>query len=246
VQGSEGGPKHNQIEQIMSVPDDESARTFGHFWSMSPDDDISFEDFMTLGHMAVLARPRTPQRRRLIGVRRDSMERHKLPEVLRKDRVAIRITAEGHVLAMFDARFEAADVMTTRWLEIWGDRRGRFVSCDSPGQILGDTYVIQDLSSVPRVWWPISPHRAVCLVNDRHSERALFRRQLGRRKEVNTAMVRLGSASSSRHTSSWLHCQLARHCPSGRRRICGASLGSRRGGRCRVRMGECHAALPDN
>lgn len=247
VQGPEGGPKHSQVERMMAVLDDELAQMLALYRKLSPGDDFSFEDFMTLGHMVVLARNRTPQRRRLMGVRSDFMQRHQLPDRLRIDPVAIKVTAEGHVLAMFEAMFDAADIMTTRWLEIWDDPRGRFVTSDSPVQTARDTYVCKGLDNAPRVWWPISPTRAICLVNDPESDaKAVFKRAgTATVSEVNTAMVRGRErfiiATEEQLTALPVGKPLRKR-PQAHMRC--EPWGPPEG-KCRVGMRECYAALPD-
>jgi hypothetical protein len=58
---------HNQAEKMMSVLDDELVRVVRILLALQPGDDLSFEDFMSFGHMITLQRTRTPQTRRLMS-----------------------------------------------------------------------------------------------------------------------------------------------------------------------------------
>jgi hypothetical protein len=245
VQGPEG-EHHQQVERIMAVLDDELAGTLALFRRLTSGDDLTFEQFMILGHMIVLSRNRTPQRRRLMGANADFIERHQLPEELRKDPVAIKVTAEAHLDAMFGGMFEAADVMTTRWLEVWDDPRGRFVTCDSPVQTPRGSHVVPDLLSSPRVWWPISPHRALCLVNDSNDEaKVSFKKATaGIVKEVNTAMIRRRESVIIATEDQLSSLPVGKPLPK-RTQVYIRCEPWKKPGQCRVEMRECYAAESD-
>lgn len=71
--------------------------------------------------------------------------------------------------------WNAADVLTTRQIEVWQDSQGRFMTCDAPVLVPFKRSVAPDLLAAPYVIWPISPHRVVALGNEQRGEKAVMR-----------------------------------------------------------------------
>ncbi len=71
--------------------------------------------------------------------------------------------------------WDAADVLTTRQIEVWHDLRGRFLTCDAPVLVPFEHNVAPSLLDAPYVVWPVSPNRAVALGDDLLGEKAVIR-----------------------------------------------------------------------
>ncbi|MDI5971533.1 DUF4238 domain-containing protein [Streptomyces sp. SL13] len=152
-----GTEAHNQAEAMLAVIDDETARLLRTLYPWSPGDDFNFDDFMSLAVVLALQRNRTPQIRRYLAAI-DTWQRERAAQTIRP------LTAEGHVTALFESAFRAADEHSTRQLEIWDDPRHRFITSDQPVQLSDDAG--QDYASLAtssHLWWPISPGRLVVL-----------------------------------------------------------------------------------
>ncbi len=76
--------------------------------------------------------------------------------------------------------WEAADVLTTRQIEVWHDSQGRFMTCDAPVLVPFRGNVRPSLKAAPCIVWPVSPHRAVALGNDLLGEKAVIREATGK------------------------------------------------------------------
>ena len=145
--------------------------------------------------------------------------------------------------AVFNSMWKGADNLTTRTLELWDDSGARLVTCDAPVQVPHDRYPRGDLVSCRRIWWPISPTRAVCLTNDPSPDKFTIKQAATAKvNEINGAMVRgrerfLIATDSQlslvpvgkrlpKRTQMWLRCE-------------------QQGERCRAENRECYAARPD-
>jgi len=84
-----------------------------------------------------------------------------------------------HTELLFKAMWEAADVLTTRQIEIWHDPQGRFLTCDAPVLVPFRHNVRPSLISSPYIVWPVSPYRVVALANDLSGRKALLRKATG-------------------------------------------------------------------
>jgi Protein of unknown function (DUF4238) len=163
---------HNQAEKMMSVLDDELVRVVRILLALRPGDDLSFEDFMSFGHMITLQRTRTPQTRRLMSAWGDWIAQQTWRPGTRPFTATSPVL---HLSSLFDAMWEGADNMTTRTLELWDDPKGRFITCDAPVQVPHlTTGTRQDLMAAQRIWWPISPTRAVCSSHRTTEEKVTF------------------------------------------------------------------------
>lgn len=80
-----------------------------------------------------------------------------------------------HTELLFKNMWNAADVLTTRQIEVWHDPRGRFMTCDAPVFAPFEHNVAPSLLDAPYVVWPISPYRAVALGEDLLGEKAVNR-----------------------------------------------------------------------
>ncbi|MFF3597948.1 DUF4238 domain-containing protein [Kitasatospora indigofera] len=164
-----GEEAHNQAEAMLAVIDDEAARLLRLLRSCSPGDDLDFDDFMSLAVVIAFQRNRTPQTRRHL----DAMD------AWQRDRAAQTIpplTATGHVTALFDTAFKAADENSTRQLELWDDPSERFITSDQPVQLsayAGRAFGLSYTDS--QLWWPISPRRLVVLNNDLQGVKVVHR-----------------------------------------------------------------------
>ena len=85
-----------------------------------------------------------------------------------------------HTELIFTNMWAAADVLTTRQIEVWHDDQGRFSTCDAPVLVPFDKSARHDLHSAPYVVWPVSPHRVVALSNDLIGEKAVIREATGK------------------------------------------------------------------
>jgi hypothetical protein len=157
--------------------------------------------------------------------------------------VTTGVAVEDHMDAVFNSMWKGADNLTTRTLELWDDPKARLVTCDAPVQVPHDRYPRGDLISGSRIWWSISPTRAVCLTNDPSPEKFVIKKAgAAEVAAINAAMVRgrerfliatdaqlpllpLGKRLSKR-TQMWVRCQ-----PQGER--------------CRAENSECYATQPD-
>jgi hypothetical protein len=176
VVGSDGEP-HNRVELMFGAVDQELRRVQDLLLGLRKDGDIGFEDFMAAGVSAALQRMRTMQQRRLLqqydlwvgdqgadgfSSRRDDEDPLRLANI--------------HTQNTFQAMWSAADLMTTRQLEIWDDPKGRFLTSDAPVQIPFVRSVRPGVNIARVIWWPISPNRAVAWSNNLVGEKVVFRK----------------------------------------------------------------------
>lgn len=70
-----------------------------------------------------------------------------------------------HIQLLFTSMWHAADVMTTRSIEVWDDPEGRFWTCDMPVLVPFLNTKRPALMAAPYILWPVSPHRVVALMN---------------------------------------------------------------------------------
>ncbi|MEV7962383.1 DUF4238 domain-containing protein [Oerskovia paurometabola] len=189
VVGVDGKP-HNRVELMYSVLDRELARIQRLLVGLSDPETLTFDDFMSIGLLVSVQRGRTPQMRRWLAAQ---AEWHRSQGFGGSDDPALsQIELAGsHTESAFNTIYTAADVMTSRQLEIWTDSKGRFITSDAPVQASQLAERRPNLLEAHRIWWPISPTRAVCLVNEITGNKAEMRTANTRQvEEVRTAMVR--------------------------------------------------------
>lgn len=149
---------HNQVEAMLGVIDEEAARLHRMLLTWEPGKVISFDDFMSLAIVLTFQRNRTPQVRRHIDTRNDWL-------TIRAAQPAVHDLAnDAYVDLLFSSRYEGADQLSVRQLEVWDDPQGRIITCDNP-VLLSD----EDPVSPPTtdgcdyIWWPVSPNRCIAL-----------------------------------------------------------------------------------
>jgi hypothetical protein len=189
VIGSDGVP-HNRVELLFGVVDSELRRIQVLFASLEEPENLEFDDLVGLGVAMAVQRMRTLQQRRLLlqynkwivaqnpaqnrSIDDDSDNPHRL--------------AGFHTETLFTSMWEAADILTTRQIEVWHDPQGRFMTCDAPVLVPFRHGVRSSLLSAPYIVWPVSPYRTVALSNDPKGEKAVIREATGKL----TGMVRQG------------------------------------------------------
>lgn len=144
---------HNQVEAMLAVIDDDTALLLARLRSWKPGDDVSLDDFMALAVAAAMQKIRTPQQRR----HSEAMEEWK---ARRLNQPHYNFITDTHVDLLFRSRYDAADELTVRQLEIWDDLEGRFITGDQPVLHSEEAPGIPGSTlTADYVWWPISPTR---------------------------------------------------------------------------------------
>ena len=173
VVGPDGEP-HNRVELIFGVVDKELARVQSLLIGLEDPNALEFDDLIGLGVTVSVQRNRTLQQRRL-----RLQHNHWLHVQNPDDFVSIENTEDEpfrlagiHTELLFKSIWNAADVMTTRHIEIWDDPQGRFMTSDAPVIVPFKRNQRTDLISTPYVIWPISPFRTVALTNEPTGEKA--------------------------------------------------------------------------
>jgi hypothetical protein len=181
VNGRDGTP-HNRIELMFGVVDAELRRVQQLFANLEDPDLLEFDDLIGLGVSMAVQRMRTLQERRL-QLQYNEWLMAQDPETFK----SIDDDAENpHRLAgvltelLFRGMWEAADVLTTRQIEIWHDPNGRFMTCDAPVMVPFIRNKRQGLMSAPYIIWPISPRRVIALSHEFTGEKAVVRRATGK------------------------------------------------------------------
>lgn len=181
VVGADGLP-HNRVELLFGVVDRELRRVQALFKELDDPESLRFDDLIGLAVTVAVQRMRTLQQRRL-------RQQHHAWLVAQNPRDFTPITddhrnphrAAGiHTRLLFDVMWEAADVMSTRQIEVWHDPAGRFLTCDAPVLVPFIRNVRPSLLAAPYVIWPVSPYRVVALGNDLVGEKAVIRTASGK------------------------------------------------------------------
>lgn len=171
------GEAHNRVELMFGAVDEEVRRVQDILLALDAASDISFEDFMAAGVTAAIQRMRTSQSRRLMQQQDlwwGEQGFHGFSSPL-TDEDPLRLN-NIHTENTFKAMWSAADVMTTRQLEIWDDPKGRFLTSDAPVQTQFVGNVRPGLDQAKALWWPISPRRAVAWSDELVGEKIVFKR----------------------------------------------------------------------
>ncbi|SFH83887.1 Protein of unknown function [Cryobacterium levicorallinum] len=233
VVGSDGTP-HNRVELMFGVVDSELRRVQVLLANLEDPDQLEFDDLLGLGVSMAVQRMRTLQQRRVqlqynkwLVAQNPSQHQSIDDDIDNPHRLA-----GVHTEMLFKGMWQAADVLTTRQIEVWHDPQGRFVTCDAPVLIPFKNNVRKGLMSAPYILWPVSPYRAVALSNELVGEKALIRTATGKLVGVATHGVEQGrermifASDEQRHrllegktfrrrTQSRLRC--ANHTPQGER-----------------------------
>jgi hypothetical protein len=168
------------VELLFGVVDAELRRVQTLFNQLEDPDELEFDDLIALGGTVAVQRMRTRQERRL-------QQQHHAWLVAQNPRDFKSMNdpenpyraAAIHTKSLFSAMWKAADVLTTRQIEVWHDPHGRFMTSDAPVIVPFEHNVGPSLLDAPYIIWPISPHRVVALGNDLLGEKAIIREASG-------------------------------------------------------------------
>jgi len=219
-----GGEPHNRVELMFGVVDSELRRVQSLFNRLKDPDELEFDDLIALGVSVAMQRMRTLQQRRIRNQHNAWLVAQNSGDFRSfDDPDDPYLAASIHTELLFRSMWEAADVMTTRHIEVWDDPSGRFWTCDAPVLVPFRRNVRPSLMAAAFVVWPISPHRAVALSNNPQGEKATFHRSTGKmvglvRDGVEQGRERMIFASEEqrdrlpqskkfrRRTQVWLRC----------------------------------------
>lgn len=175
------GAAHNRVELLFGVVDNELRRVQKLFNELENPNELEFDDLIALGVTIAVQRMRTKQQRRI-------QQQHSIWLNAQNPREFALFTdpnnphraASIHTEMLFSSMWNAADVLTTRQIEIWHDPQGRFTTCDAPVLVPFRKCLGQNLLEAPYIIWPISPHRAIVLSDDHVGVKAVLREADGR------------------------------------------------------------------
>jgi hypothetical protein len=161
---------------MFGIVDTELRRIQALFDRLDDPEELEFDDLVGLGVTVAVQRMRTAQQRRL-RLQHDAWLVAQDPERFKSisDPLNRLRVASIHTELLFTSMWEAADVMTTRSIEVWDDPCGRFWTCDAPVLVPFHKNKSPNLVSAPHILWPISPHRVVALTNTPSGEKAVVR-----------------------------------------------------------------------
>jgi len=181
VAGKDSVP-HNRVELLFGVVDAELNRVQTLFSQLTDPNTLEFDDLLGLGISMAVQRMRTAQQRRLQQQHNRWLvaQDPKGFQSIEDDQQNPHRLAGFHTSSLFETMWEAADVLTTRQIEIWEDTEGRFTTCDAPVMVPFVRNVRPSLFSSQYVIWPVSPFRAIALSNDLVGEKALIRKASGK------------------------------------------------------------------
>lgn len=170
------GEAHNRVEAMFGVVDAELGRVQSLFERLEDPEELEFDDLIGLGVTIAVQRMRTAQQRRL-RLQHDAWLVAQNPEEFKsiKDPLNPFRVAGIHTELLFKSMWEAADVMTTRSIEVWDDPEGRFWTCDAPVLVPFRNNKGPSLMAAPHILWPVTPHRVVALTNEPSGEKAVIR-----------------------------------------------------------------------
>jgi predicted RNA-binding protein YlxR (DUF448 family) len=179
------GEAHNRVEGMFGVADTELRRIQVLFDSLTEPGDLEFDDLIGLGVTVAIQRMRTAQQRRLM-LQHDAWLVAQNPDQFTSitDPDRPYRTAGIHTEILFESMWRAADLLTTRSIEVWHDPEGRFWTSDVPVLTPFRRNVRPDNVSAPVILWPISPRRVIALTNEPHEEKALIRDATGKERGI--------------------------------------------------------------
>ena len=176
------GLAHNRVELLFRVADEELRRVQLLFDGLKDPEILKFDDLIGLGVSVAIQRMRTAQQRRLRlqhSAWLAAQNPRQFPKLDGGPDNPYRL-AGIHTQLLFSAMWQAADVLTTRQIEVWHDEQGRFMTCDVPVLVPFRRNARPSLIAAPQVLWPISRYRVVVLSNDLHGEKAVIREADGK------------------------------------------------------------------
>lgn len=167
VVGGDGEP-HNRVESLFTIVENELVRVQRLLNALDDPADLEFDDLMGLGLSMAVQRMRTLQERRLMSQHSAWLAAQNANDfTYLHDGAADPYRLAGmHTEAVFAGMWDAADLLTTRYIEIWHDEQGRFTTCDAPVLVPMRGNKSPGLNNAPFVFWPISPNRVVALSHD--------------------------------------------------------------------------------
>lgn len=170
------GAAHNRVEAMFGVVDAELGRVQSLFDRLEDPEQLEFDDLMGLGVTVAVQRMRTAQQRRL-RLQHDAWLVAQNPEQFSSisDPLNPFRIAGIHTELLFKSMWAAADVMTTRSIEVWHDPEGRFWTCDAPVLVPFRRSKGPSLMSAEHILWPVSPNRVIALVNEPSGKKAIIR-----------------------------------------------------------------------
>ncbi|WP_027942514.1 DUF4238 domain-containing protein [Amycolatopsis taiwanensis] len=175
------GAAHNRVELLFGVVDTELRRVQTLFNRLEDPEELQFDDLIALGVTMAVQRMRTLQERRLHQQYNAWHVAQDPGGVASWDDPANPHLAAGfHTKLLFSAMWDAADVLTTRQIEVWHDPEGRFMTCDAPVFVPFRRNISPSLLDAPYVVWPVSPYRVVALSNNLVGEKAVIRPATGK------------------------------------------------------------------
>lgn len=180
VVGPDGAP-HNKVESLFGVVDEELRRVQLLFAGLQDPQHLTFDDLLGLGVSMAMQRMRTLQQRRIHLQYNRWLVAQAPEEFTSFDDPSDPLKLAGiHTRLIFKNMWAAADVLTTRQIEVWHDDEGRFMTCDAPVLAPFDRSRRFDLYSAPYVLWSVSPHRVVALSSEHIGEKAAVREANGK------------------------------------------------------------------
>ncbi len=175
------GIAHNRVELLFGVVDTELRRVQTLLNHLEDPDELEFDDLIALGVTVAVQRMRTVQQRRLqaqLNAWLVAQNPHDYKST--NDSEDQHLAAGIHTESLFSAMWHAADVLTTRQIEVWHDPQGRFMTCDTPVLVLFRRNIRPSLITAPYILWPVSPHRVVALSDTLLGEKAVIREATGK------------------------------------------------------------------
>jgi hypothetical protein len=201
-----GGEAHNRVELLFGVVDRELRRVQNLLTGLSDPEELTFDDLLGLSVTMAVQRMRTLQQRRLRRQQNAWLvaQNPKDFQPIHDDLQHPYRLSGFHTEVMFNGMWQAADVLTTRQIEIWEDPQGRFTTCDAPVFTPFVRGVRPALYAAPYVIWPISPHRVVVMSNHLVGEKAVISTATGKqvgmvREGVEQGRERMIFASAEQH-----------------------------------------------
>lgn len=181
VVGSDGLP-HNRVELMFRVADEELRRVQILFDNLRDPEDLTFDDLIGLGVTMAIQRMRTVQQRRMQLQSNAWMVAQNPSRFTRLEGGPEKPyqLAGIHTQLLWSAMWNAADVLTSRQIEIWHDPLCRFMTCDAPVLVPFQRNIRPSLFDAPHILWPISPQRVVALSNNLQGEKAIIRHADGK------------------------------------------------------------------
>jgi len=200
------GAAHNRVELMFQTVDSEVRRVQALYNGLEDPEALQFDDLVGLCVSMAVQRMRTAQQRRL--------RRQHNAWLVAQDPNAFQPIEDDpdhphreagfHTRLLFEAMWDAADVLSTRQIEVWDDPHGRFMTCDAPVLVPFVRNRRPSLAVAPYVLWPISPRRTLALSNDPRGAKAVIRSASGKhvgmvRESVAQGRERMIFASEEHH-----------------------------------------------